>query len=148
MSLRVLSGAQVESISSALKPHELPCLMAKVFDAVTTLSSSLGFGDSQQVGRAIASSSATQIPHRTTILTENHKVLFMPARMADDSASETSIKIVSVPKGPSPGGLPATTLVIDELDGSVKAMVNARKLTALRNAAGQLIPLLSLWFNT
>lgn len=49
----------------------------------------------------------------------------------------TSIKIVSAPKRPDPRGLPGTTLVMDEATGGVKAIVNARTLTALRNSAGK-----------
>ncbi|RXW15462.1 hypothetical protein EST38_g10392 [Candolleomyces aberdarensis] len=148
MSLRVLSGTDVERISSNFEPTELQCLMAQVFDAVTSLASTLSPKNSPMAGRSNTPRSTTQTPHRTTISTENHHVLFMPARMAADTAeysdsgvraSGTSVKIVSVPKSSSPGGLPATTLVLDEHNGSVKAMVNARKLTALRNAAGQLI---------
>lgn len=47
----------------------------------------------------------------------------------------TAIKIVSVPTAGG-DGLPGTTLVMDEETGHVRAVVNARKLTALRNAAG------------
>ena len=49
----------------------------------------------------------------------------------------TSIKIVSAPKSPDPRGLPGTTLVMDEEKGGVKDVVNARTLTALRNASGK-----------
>ncbi|KAG8695928.1 hypothetical protein FRC08_007460, partial [Ceratobasidium sp. 394] len=37
------------------------------------------------------------------------------------------------------GGLPATTLVLDEETGGVRAIVNSRALTALRNAAGSVL---------
>ncbi|KAJ2920534.1 hypothetical protein H1R20_g16560, partial [Candolleomyces eurysporus] len=148
MSLRVLSGTDVERISSKFEPIELQCLMAQVFDAVTSLASNSNSKNPPLAGRSNTPRPATQTPHRTTISTENHHILFMPARMdagpaeySDSSvrASGTSVKIVSVPKASSTGGLPATTLVIDEHNGSVKAMVNARKLTALRNATGPLV---------
>ena len=61
-------------------------------------------------------------------------MLFMPSRAAD--AGGTAIKIVSVPSGGGAEGLPATTLVMDETTGRVRGVVNARKLTALRNACG------------
>lgn len=59
-------------------------------------------------------------------------MLFMPARVN----ATTTIKIVSVPKAGAEG-LPATTLVMDEKTGRVVGVVNARKLTAVRNAAGE-----------
>lgn len=59
-------------------------------------------------------------------------MLFMPGRVNH----QTAIKIVSVPKQGG-DGLPATTLVMDEKNGNVLAVINARRLTALRNAAGE-----------
>ena len=52
------------------------------------------------------------------------------------------MKVVSVPSAGVPEdvkarGLPASTIVMDEHGGHVKAIVNARLLTALRNAAGE-----------
>jgi len=82
---------------------------------------------------------------------DNHTALFMPARLGpptieltsfasevatNNTLGDTAIKVVSVPKQSGIYGLPATTLVLDEVTGGVKAVVNARKLTALRNAAG------------
>ena len=54
------------------------------------------------------------------------------------------MKVVAVPVATAPEdvkeqGLPASTIVLDERSGGVKAIVNARCLTALRNAAGTFI---------
>jgi ornithine cyclodeaminase/alanine dehydrogenase-like protein (mu-crystallin family) len=115
MSLLVLSSADVSKISSELPQHDLINLMALVF---ARLSSNYGITS----------------PHRTSIATGNHNTLFMPSRLID---SGTAIKIVSVPTSSSDTrGLPASTLVINEQSGAVKAIINARKLTALRNAVG------------
>lgn len=140
MSLRVLSGANVERICAAFSPVDLQCLMAQVFHAVSNSSAA-------DVGKG---ASSVQVPHRTTIETNTHNILFMPARLAGHPTASgsdppltgqgTSIKIVSVPKKSDPRGLPGTTLVMDEITGSVKAVVNARTLTALRNAAGTTSP--------
>jgi ornithine cyclodeaminase/alanine dehydrogenase-like protein (mu-crystallin family) len=43
-----------------------------------------------------------------------------------------------VPRKGGEGGIPGTTLVLDEASGGVRAVVNSRALTALRNAAGKL----------
>jgi ornithine cyclodeaminase/alanine dehydrogenase-like protein (mu-crystallin family) len=62
-------------------------------------------------------------------------MLFMPARNAD--AGGTACKIVSVPTAGGEDGLPGSTIIMDEESGKVRAVVNARKLTALRNACGE-----------
>lgn len=115
MSLLVLTAADVSAISFAIPPDDLIHLMAFVFSR-------------------LSSRNGVTSPHRTSISTSNHDVLFMPGRIA---GSGTAIKVVSVPSPLSNcKGLPASTFVIDEATGSVKAVINARKLTALRNAAG------------
>ncbi|KAF8124940.1 hypothetical protein EV363DRAFT_1435093 [Boletus edulis] len=49
----------------------------------------------------------------------------------------TIIKVVSVPSVPCAGqGLPASTIVLNEITGCVKAIMDATYLTALRNATG------------
>lgn len=63
-----------------------------------------------------------------------HHALFMPSRIA---SLGTTIKVVSVPTNPKDTrGLPASTFVMDEETGRVKAVVNAGGLTAVRTAAG------------
>ncbi|KAH8114580.1 NAD-binding protein [Phellopilus nigrolimitatus] len=114
MSLLVLSAGDVSAVSSELSPNVLLSLMALVFVRL----------HSQQ---------RIAIPQRTSISTKAYNTLFMPARVDDFG---TTIKVVSVPLGNHAGGLPATTLVLDEQTGAVKAVVNARSLTALRTAAG------------
>ena len=80
------------------------------------------------------------IPHRSTVSSHNHHALFMPSRLAP--LAGTAVKIVSVPTAQAPAevkgkGLPASTIVLDEQTGEVAAVVNARKLTPLRNAASE-----------
>lgn len=120
MSLLVLSASVVDQIVTKFTPTELVNLMARVF---ITLSS--GTGD-------------VNIPHRGTIASQNHRTLFMPSRIAP--LAGTAIKIVAVPTSAAPAdvqakGLPASTMVLDDTTGAVSAIVNAGKLTALRNAA-------------
>jgi ornithine cyclodeaminase len=115
MSLLVLSGQHVSDISADIPPDDLINLMAGIFARFTLRS-------------------GVTSPHRTSIVNPRHNVLFMPSRV---EGSGTAIKIVSVSRSSDDDrGLPASTLVIDEDSGRVKAIVNARKLTALRNAAG------------
>lgn len=80
-----------------------------------------------------------QCPQRIVLKSGQTNNLFMPSRVAD--AGGTACKIVSVPMNGGEGGLPATTVVMDESTGKVKAVINARRLTALRNAAGMSPPL-------
>lgn len=115
MSLLVLSAFEVERIISTFPTEELEKIMAFVFVRLSS-------------GRGLSS------PPRISIQTINHTALFMPSRIEDDG---TAIKVVSVPRSVADNrGLPASTIVIDEETGGVKAIVNARSLTALRTAAG------------
>ncbi|KAI5891559.1 NAD(P)-binding protein [Schizophyllum commune H4-8] len=123
MSLLVLSAADVERATASMSPNELQILMASVFRTLSR-------GD-----RWLSST-----PHRTSISMSQHTALFMPARIATDALTGTTVKVVSVPSSPGDTrGLPGSTLVLDEDTGAVKAIVNSRSLTALRNAAGSLL---------
>jgi ornithine cyclodeaminase len=74
-----------------------------------------------------------QSPHRITVQTPNHTVLYMPSRV---DGMGTAMKVVSVPKN-GKGGLPSNILVMDEETGNLRAVVNAAALTAIRTAAGK-----------
>ena len=117
MALTVLSAQDVHVASNAICPEHLVSLMAKVFVR-------------------LHARDRISLPHRTSITTEAYNVLFMPARIDDFSAT---IKTVSVPGPNSKASVQATTLVLDEESGAVKAVVNATSLTALRTAAGKSI---------
>ncbi|KAI0942731.1 hypothetical protein AcW1_003287 [Taiwanofungus camphoratus] len=127
MSLLVLSEADVAQITSEFSPDELVNLMAQVFFRLSSGSSPGASGIDQ--------------PDRLSLSMVHHRSLFMPSRI---SSIGTAVKVVSVPTSTAPSavkrrGLPASTLVLDEQTGSVKAIVNAKHLTALRNAAGSLL---------
>lgn len=122
MSLLVLSASDVARITAKFTPDELVNLMATVFHKLSLPED--GIHQPQRVGVPLA----------------NHTSLFMPSRMP---LFGTAMKAVSVPTSTAPEGirdrgLPASTIVLDDETGAVKAIVNARKLTALRNAAGAL----------
>lgn len=141
MSLLVLSGADVDGVAASMTPDQLQLLMAQVFARLSASS------------KARSGVINIHMPPRIVLPTENHTALFMPARIgrvpattsdsavtndegSDMSIIGTAVKVVCVPNESDPRGLPGTTLVLDEVTGAVKAVVNARKLTALRNAAG------------
>ncbi|KAJ7186873.1 hypothetical protein C8R46DRAFT_1058280 [Mycena filopes] len=129
MSLLCLSGSNVAQITAGFPPEELQTLMARVFYTLT---------------RNNAATPTSYVPPRITFPTQNHTALFMPARIVASpqmhSLHGTSIKVVCVPTSPADQrGLPASTLVLDEDTGAVKAILNAANLTALRNAAGSLL---------
>ncbi|CDO73873.1 hypothetical protein BN946_scf185016.g30 [Trametes cinnabarina] len=124
MSLLVLSAADVAKVTATFSPDELVSLMANVFSKLS------------ERRREISQ------PHRVSVDMHHHTSLFMPCRM---SSAGTTMKVVSVPMSDAPKeikekGLPATTIVLDEQYGRVKAVVNARRLTALRNAAEDATP--------
>ncbi|KAF8654835.1 hypothetical protein AX16_003355 [Volvariella volvacea WC 439] len=124
MSLLILTASDIENVASSISPDELENVMRTTF---TLLSSS-------------DQPPQYDMPHRMSISTQNHTTLVMPARIDHPSIGGTAIKTVCVPKSSGDTrGLPATTLVIDEATGVVKAVVNARNLTALRNAGGSLL---------
>ncbi|KAI0026718.1 hypothetical protein K488DRAFT_64938, partial [Vararia minispora EC-137] len=81
-------------------------------------------------------SSPTDTPHRTALHLPHHTALLMPARI---SPFGTALKLVSVPSAGDGGGLPASTLVLNERSGVLKAVINARALTAARTAAGTVL---------
>nr|VWP01612.1 Putative lanosterol 14-alpha-demethylase (EC [Ganoderma boninense] len=123
MSLRILSASDVSKVTARFSPDELVDLMADVFS------------------RLSRSDPGIVQPPRSAVPSGHHTCLFMPSRVA---SSGTTMKVVAVPTSTAPQdvkerGLPASTIVVDEWSGGVKAMVNARNLTALRNAAGSLL---------
>ncbi|GJE95943.1 ornithine cyclodeaminase family protein [Phanerochaete sordida] len=129
MSLLVLSGSDVDQVVSHFGLNELVDLMAQVFLAFP------------RPGNAFYEKNL-YVPERMRVLSWNHHTLFMPVRAADLGGS--AVKIVSVPSESAPEdikerGLPASTMVLDETTGEVAAVVNACKLTALRNAASSLL---------
>ena len=158
-SLLILSASDVDRITSTFSPQDLTSLMAHAFSAVSK-SKTTPAENTTAAPPALthsgdhATGTLAYTPHRTSIPSKNHSVLFMPARMVAPPQSDcqnvlspsgtTTIKVVSVPYYSSstdldPRGLPASTLVLDEDTGNVKAIVNARNLTALRTAAGVLV---------
>jgi ornithine cyclodeaminase/alanine dehydrogenase-like protein (mu-crystallin family) len=120
--LRILSAADVNEVVKSLTPAELLSNQSSVFTSYTS-------------SHTVDDSADVQVPLRTTVNLPDHRLLVMPARLAGPGLG-TAIKLVSVPSQGAEG-LPGTTVVMDEATGSVKAVVNARELTALRNAAGR-----------
>ncbi|KAF9815135.1 hypothetical protein IEO21_04753 [Rhodonia placenta] len=128
MSLLILSASDVEAITSRFSPDDLTSLMAQVF---------------YRLSRSTVDSAHSEIqqPQRIGLSLTNHIALFMPSSIASMGAA---VKVVSVPTPAAPlavkdRGLPASTVVLDGTSGTVRAVVNARHLTALRNAAGSLL---------
>ncbi|KAG8785418.1 hypothetical protein FRC12_017604 [Ceratobasidium sp. 428] len=140
-SLLILSGDDVEHlVQTALDPREVVQCIARTFELVS--GSEIGEGASSEHDRV-------QQPPRLTTLSPSHATLYMPCRVpasvtASSSDTETrpvltAVKVVSVPRTGGQGGIPGTTLVLDEETGGARAVVNSRALTALRNAAGSLL---------
>lgn len=128
-SLTVLSGGDVDAVLR--QPEAIKAAVASQHQLF------VDFHRSQQQQQQHAEHSSIQLPHRLTVSSSHHKVLFMPSRYGPEQV--TGCKIVSVPTRPDDqGGLAGSTVVLDEETGSVKGLVNARKLTAVRNACGEL----------
>lgn len=124
-SIRILSGEDVDAVVGTLTPDTLITLMKTVFSTLSLNSTA----------DKSSNSNVIVCPPRTTVQSSRHSTLFMPSRIA--AAGGSGIKIVSVPKDDSDtNGLPAMSLLMNEVTGSMDAVVNARQLTAVRNAAG------------
>ena len=144
-----LSSSDVDKVVSTFTSDDLTNLMARVFFSLSSSTSPNSNSDpSSNRPRDFKDSKVSKgepkevdsicLPHRLSVPTTNHTALFMPSRMTPFG---TAMKVVSVPSASAPDeikqkGLPASTIVLDEITGEVKALVNASKLTALRNAAG------------
>lgn len=123
--LTILSSSDVDSVLSSLDPELALASQSSVFTSFSR--------PPPPVCLAKSEVPEIQIPHRLTVLSPEMTMLFMPSRAGE--AGGTGCKIVSVPSAGGEG-LPASTLVMDEKTGKVRAVINARKLTALRNASG------------
>lgn len=116
MSTLVLTGNDVQKVLNGFRAKDLVEMSRDLFQLV-----------SRKEG--------IETPQRNVIDTGSQVSLFMPSLISTGSNEGMAIKIVSVPKAGS-AGIGATTLVIDPESGLVKGVVNARKLTAIRTAAG------------
>lgn len=119
-SFLVLSGADVDQVLNSTSAETLIAGQAQAFKAFS-------------VGLDVTPP-AIQTPHRISLFSPENLLLFMPSRVV--SGGGMACKIVAVPTKSGTGGLPASTLVLDEKTGKVQAVVNARRLTSMRNAAG------------
>lgn len=136
----------MDQILHTLSPEVAVESQSKVFKAFSAHSrpkSSPNFTDVADSGHsqstAAVSSRSVQTPQRINLQSDQVTTLFMPSRVRLDDGEENgsmACKIVSIPTTGG-DGLPASTVVVDETRGNVKALVNARKLTAIRNAAGE-----------
>ncbi|GAA5925507.1 uncharacterized protein JCM15063_005043 [Sporobolomyces koalae] len=122
MSILVLSASDVERVTREISATALCEMVGAAMSVVSTPTV-----DPMDV----------QNPQRIATESASHHTLYMPARLTTPSQGPaTSVKIVSSPKPGHDGqGLPATTLLLDESTGRVRAIVNASDLTGLRTAA-------------
>jgi len=129
----VTKPTQIKTAVPSTLGSSLTVLNASDVDQVISeLDLELALESQQKVFTAFSSGSDDiQVPHRSTITTSTQSTLVMPSRAGD----LLGCKFVGVPNEGS-DGLSGTTVVLDHKTGKVKGLVNARKLTALRNACG------------
>ena len=136
----MLLDKKTKSPSKAAIGSPLTILNASDVDTVLSqLDLELALESQQKVFTAFSAShtddstsSDIQVPHRSTLTTSTQRTLVMPSRAGE----LLGCKFVGVPNEGS-GGLPGSTVILDAKTGKVKGLVNARKLTALRNALGK-----------
>ncbi|GMK57060.1 hypothetical protein CspeluHIS016_0309000 [Cutaneotrichosporon spelunceum] len=122
--LRILTSADVDKVLDSLDQKLAVDSQRAVFAAYST------DGDAEDVPGV----RKLQLPLRHQLIAPDQTMLIMPARVS----GTMSCKIVSVPRASS-DGLPGSTIMMDDKTGKVKAIMNARRLTALRNAAGSVL---------
>lgn len=136
MALKILTRKDVDKVLDALDLQAAVDSQAAVFAAFSGPKKQDGaFQTSFGTDHPAPGIPSLQLPLRHVLTSPEQTMLFMPGRVD----SKTAIKIVSVPTSGG-DGLPGTTLIMDEISGRVRAVVNARRLTAQRNAAGGLLP--------
>lgn len=138
MALRILSATQVDETLGSYSIDELLRETAKLFRMLHN-NTSPGVG-----------SGGVQAPHRNSVQTMNQKggeytyTYTMLSMLADVRGYGCANKIIAVPqkdkeKGGPGGGLPASTIVLNESgDGRASVVMNSRALSAVRTALGEL----------
>ncbi|KAJ9097276.1 hypothetical protein QFC21_004945 [Naganishia friedmannii] len=140
MSITVLTAADITTILA--DPSTLEQALASQRDVLAAFSRSSNAEKGNDPPEI-------QIPHRTTITTEGCTTLCMPSRVRGLEGQEgeqgtgIGVKVVSVPRD-GDAGLPATTTLFEGKEGKLKAVVNARALTAVRNSCASALFILSL----
>ncbi|KAJ9110488.1 hypothetical protein QFC19_001614 [Naganishia cerealis] len=136
MSITVLTAADVSALLA--HPDTLKDALASQREVLAAFSRS---GNAKPDAATENAPSEIQIPHRTTLNTEGCTTLCMPSRVRGLEGEKGSqgtgigVKVVSVPRQ-GDAGLPATTTLFEGKEGKLRAVVNARALTAVRNACG------------
>jgi len=133
--MMVTKSSQTTSTPPA-KGSSLTVITASdVHQVISQLDLELALESQQKVFTAFSANNGPddiQVPHRSTLTTSTQSTLVMPSR----AGGLLGCKFVGVPKEGS-DGLSGTTVVLDSETGKVKGLVNARRLTALRNACGR-----------
>jgi len=153
-SIRILSSTDVDKILPQLDIDKLINVhTARLFRTLTVANVNANTARSNPDGsirtdQIIDPDPFVDSPHRLAVQAGSasptnpgrggfYTTLVMPSSVADYG---TTVKLVSIPnptRTPPPrGGLPATTVVVDERSGAVKAVVNARALN-IRTALGE-----------
>ena len=133
MSITILTASDVDKLIS--DPATVEQAIASQRDILTAFSALATSHDKD------AHSQAIQIPPRISVVSDDVTALCMPSRVKvlernDAMGTGIGVKVVSVPHQGG-AGLPATTTLFDGRTGQLRAVVNARNLTALRNACGE-----------
>jgi ornithine cyclodeaminase/alanine dehydrogenase-like protein (mu-crystallin family) len=133
MSITILTASDVDELIA--DPASLEQAIASQREILTEFSAPAALDPKN------AQSQAIQIPPRISLASENVTALCMPSRVKilernHEIGTGIGVKVVSVPHEGG-AGLPATTTLFDGRTGKLQAVVNARNLTALRNACGE-----------
>lgn len=133
MSITILTASDIDKLLA--DPSTLEHAIASQRDILIAFSASTS-------DKKDAQPQAIQIPPRITVTSDDVTALCMPSRVKvlerndDEQGTGIGVKLVCVPHS-ADTGLPATTTLFDARTGRLRAVVNSRNLTALRNACGK-----------
>jgi ornithine cyclodeaminase/alanine dehydrogenase-like protein (mu-crystallin family) len=132
MSITILTASDIDKLIA--DPSTLEQAIASQRDILTAFSASTANDKDTQPP-------AIQIPPRITVTSDDVTALCMPSRVkvlerSEGEGTGIGVKLVCVPHS-ADTGLPATTTLFDGRTGKLRAVVNSRNLTALRNACGE-----------
>lgn len=120
----ILAAPTIDRVVDTLSPNDLTDITRRVFTP-----------PSPSQSPCTDPSPGSQCPPRLSVSTPSYNALVMPAYIPSFGSA---VKVVSVPRPGTISGLPATTLLLSPSGGAL-ALLNARRLTALRNASASLL---------
>ena len=127
--MRILNTADVEAVLASLSPSELLASQATVFKLFSAPPSPNAPSSSSLPVHAKGQVNPVQLPPRFATFSPEGRTLYMPSYV---DGLGTGIKVLTR----TAGGM-KTNMMLIAPEGGVEAVVECKRLTAVRNAAGE-----------